>query len=383
MRVSFKIVSLLLAIIACTGVFTYAQGHTVVDADGNLVVNHEAYKFYDGFESEIDLVSYIIGTSFGGQMKGQFADADEAKVLQGIGETLAEKELTIPVEDHESIMMNFQAKMVAKVGGEEPKEVQPLKDYEGYDNDDQKVSYVIGNIFASQMQSQPFTVNAEKLTTGFTDAFEGKDLAIPQDKHQSIMVGFRETVMAMMEAENAKKMEAAGWKTKLEKPEVMKFDAKKDYFWVLETSEGTIKLKLWPDVAPMHVTSTIFLTNKGFYNDLIFHRVIPNFMAQGGCPLGTGTGDPGYEYDGECKDNVKFDRPYLLAMANAGAGTDGSQFFITFTETPHLNGKHTIFGEVVEGKDVVGKIEKLGSQGGQTKKEIKIVKATIEEVAKK
>ena len=125
------------------------------------------------------------------------------------------------------------------------------------------------------------------------------------------------------------------WKLKLTKPELMKFDPQKDYFWILETNKGNIKIKLMTDVAPMHVTSTIFLTNKGFYDGTLFHRVIPGFMAQGGDPLGTGTGGPGYQYDGEFSPKVKYDRPFLLGMANTGRPTsDGSQFFITVGAHP-------------------------------------------------
>ena len=157
------------------------------------------------------------------------------------------------------------------------------------------------------------------------------------------------------------------WKLKLTKPELMKFDPQKDYFWILETNKGNIKIKLMTDVAPMHVTSTIFLTNKGFYDGTLFHRVIPGFMAQGGDPLGTGTGGPGYQYDGEFSPNVKYDRPFLLGMANTGRPTsDGSQFFITVAPTPGLDGKHTIFGEVVEGQDTVKKLEAAGTRDGKT-----------------
>ena len=110
----------------------------------------------------------------------------------------------------------------------------------------------------------------------------------------------------------------------------------------------------------------MFLTEKGFYDGTIFHRVIPDFMAQGGDPLGTGTGGPGYQYAGEINPNVKHDRPYLLSMANAGRpNTDGSQFFITFKPTPWLDGKHTIFGEVVEGQDTVKKLEAAGTPARQ------------------
>ena len=171
------------------------------------------------------------------------------------------------------------------------------------------------------------------------------------------------------------------WKSNLEKPEMMTFDSANEYFWILDTNKGRIKIKLMPEIAPMHVTSTIFLTQKGFYDQLSFHRVITGFMAQGGCPLGTGTGGPGYNYNGECDPNVKHDRPYLLSMANAGPGTDGSQFFLTFAATPWLDGKHTVFGEIVEGQDVMTKLEAAGSQSGQTSEKLMINKATIEEAA--
>jgi cyclophilin family peptidyl-prolyl cis-trans isomerase len=128
----------------------------------------------------------------------------------------------------------------------------------------------------------------------------------------------------------------------------------------------------------MHATSTIYLVRLGYYDGLKFHRVINGFMAQGGCPLGTGAGSPGYKYDGEFDPNVKHDRPFLLSTANAGPGTDGSQFFITFKATPHLDGKHTIFGEVVEGQSVVQALEAVGTPSGAPKEPLNIVKATIE-----
>ena len=168
----------------------------------------------------------------------------------------------------------------------------------------------------------------------------------------------------------------AGWRTSLTKPPQLAFDDK-NYFWKLETNKGEIKIKLMPKVAPMHVSSTIYLTQLGFYDGLAFHRVIQDFMAQGGCPLGTGTGSPGYSYAGEFDRTVKHDKGGKLSMANAGAGTDGSQFFLTFKDTPHLDGKHTIFGEVVAGMDTVKKLEAAGSPGGIPKEPLSITKATI------
>jgi peptidylprolyl isomerase len=168
------------------------------------------------------------------------------------------------------------------------------------------------------------------------------------------------------------------WKTKLSKPPLLSFKQGKDYFWDLQTSHGNLTIQLLTDSAPMHVSSTIYLTKLGFYDDLIFHRVIPGFMAQGGDPIGNGTGNPGYKYDGEFDNKTSHSSPGVLSMANSGPGTDGSQFFITFTPTPFLDGKHTVFGNLVSGlEDTLTKIEALGNRRGKTKEEIKIIKATI------
>ena len=169
----------------------------------------------------------------------------------------------------------------------------------------------------------------------------------------------------------------SGWRTSLPKPPKVSFDAAKTYFWVLETNHGKIKIKLLPQVAPMHASSTLYLTKLGFYDGLAFHRVITGFMAQGGCPLGTGTGSPGYRFDGEFDRSVRHDKPGVLSMANAGPGTDGSQFFLTFTATPHLDGKHTVYGNVVEGMDVLRALEQRGSPSGRPSEKLEIRKATI------
>lgn len=168
------------------------------------------------------------------------------------------------------------------------------------------------------------------------------------------------------------------WRTSLPKPEQATFDSSHTYFARMETTKGPIVIRLMPAVAPMHVTSFAYLTKLGFYDGLSFHRVIQGFMAQGGCPLGTGTGNPGYKFAGEFKPDVRHNKPGLLSMANAGPGTDGSQFFITFVPTPHLDGKHTIFGEVVEGIDTLKKLEKSGSASGRTTEPLKMEKVTIE-----
>ena len=169
----------------------------------------------------------------------------------------------------------------------------------------------------------------------------------------------------------------SGWKTSLTRPPKVEFEADKTYYWNLDTNVGNMKIKLYPDVAPMHVSSTIYLTRLGFYDGVVFHRVITGFMAQGGDPLGRGSGGPGYQYAGEFDSKVRHEKGGLLSMANAGPGTDGSQFFLTFKETPWLDGKHTLFGEVVEGMGTVQELEKRGSRGGKPSEKLLIETATI------
>ncbi|MHC4818789.1 MAG: peptidylprolyl isomerase, partial [Planctomycetota bacterium] len=171
---------------------------------------------------------------------------------------------------------------------------------------------------------------------------------------------------------------ASGWRRELPRPPKATFTPGADYFWLLETNQGPIRVRFYPDVAPMHVSSMIYLTELGYYDGLTFHRVIPGFMAQGGCPLGTGRGDPGYLYEGEFDRKVRHDRAGLLSMANRGPDTDGSQFFITFGPARNLDDKHTIFGEVVDGMEAVRKLEKLGTQGGTPQQTLTIERARVQ-----
>jgi peptidyl-prolyl cis-trans isomerase B (cyclophilin B) len=171
------------------------------------------------------------------------------------------------------------------------------------------------------------------------------------------------------------------WRTTLSRPKQARFEPGKTYVARMQTSKGPVVIKLLPDVAPMHVTSFAYLAKLGFYDGLTFHRVIPKFMAQGGCPAGTGTGGPGYKFEGELDPRVKHDKGGKLSMANAGPGTDGSQFFLTFTATPWLDGKHTIFGEVIEGGEVLKTIEAAGTDSGAPKERLVIEKVTVEERA--
>ena len=124
----------------------------------------------------------------------------------------------------------------------------------------------------------------------------------------------------------------------------------------IETPKGTIKLELYADKTPITVGNFEKLANSGYYDGLTFHRVIPDFMIQGGCPDGTGAGGPGYEFEDEFHPDLKHDGPGVLSMANAGPNTNGSQFFITHVATPWLDGAHTVFGRVIEGQDVVDAI---------------------------
>jgi len=169
------------------------------------------------------------------------------------------------------------------------------------------------------------------------------------------------------------------WRTNLPIFPDVEFDSKTVYFWHLKTNYGEMKLKFFPDVAPKHVTNFIYLTSLGYFDGLSFHRVIKGFMAQGGDPLGTGGGNPGYRFSGEFSNKVTHDKPGRLSMANGGPGTDGSQFFITFAPAQWLDGKHTIFGEIVEGTDTLHELERRGSTApaGRTLEPLTIEKAWL------
>ncbi len=140
----------------------------------------------------------------------------------------------------------------------------------------------------------------------------------------------------------------------------------------IKTNKGTIEVKLTPEKTPVTVANFVNLAQKGFYNGVSFHRVIPNFMIQGGDPTGTGAGGPGYRFEDEFDTSLRHDGPGVLSMANAGPGTNGSQFFITHVPTPWLDGKHSVFGRVVKGQDVVDsikqgdKIESVAIKGDTT-----------------
>jgi peptidyl-prolyl cis-trans isomerase B (cyclophilin B) len=168
------------------------------------------------------------------------------------------------------------------------------------------------------------------------------------------------------------------WKSRLPKPEQADFDKSSRYLLRMQTNKGPIVIRLMPDSAPMHVTNFAYLARLGFFDGLSFHRVIKGFMAQGGDPHGNGRGGPGYQFSGEFKGGAKHDKPGLLSMANAGPGTDGSQFFLTFVETPWLDGKHTVFGEVVEGMETLQKLEAAGSQDGAPREPLRMEKVTFE-----
>lgn len=139
-------------------------------------------------------------------------------------------------------------------------------------------------------------------------------------------------------------------------PPAMQIDPKKRYLINMTTTKGVIEIELFPQFAPKTVNNFVFLAREGFYNGVTFHRVISNFMVQGGDPTGTGRGGPGYKFEDEFKGNPLQHETGVLSMANAGPGTNGSQFFITHSPQPHLNGRHTVFGKVVKGMDVVNAI---------------------------
>ena len=161
-------------------------------------------------------------------------------------------------------------------------------------------------------------------------------------------------------------------------PPEIQIDTNKKYKAHMETDNGTMVIELFADKTPNTVNSFVFLSREGFYNDVIFYRVIANFMVQGGDPTGTGMGGPGYKFGDEFDPSLKHDKQGILSMANAGPGTNGSQFFITHGPTPHLDGRHSVFGQVVEGLDVLMSIPPR-DPNNRNAPAVKIISVTIEE----
>ena len=163
-------------------------------------------------------------------------------------------------------------------------------------------------------------------------------------------------------------------------PPVMLIDPKKKYKAKMETDKGLITIDLFADKTPKTVNNFIFLSREGFYDGLIFHRVIKDFMAQGGDPTGNGSGGPGYKFGDEFHPSLKHDKPGMLSMANAGPNTNGSQFFLTHVATPWLDNKHTIFGQITSGMDVLMSIPPRDPSHPENPG-VKILKVNIEESA--
>lgn len=159
---------------------------------------------------------------------------------------------------------------------------------------------------------------------------------------------------------------AKSWRT----PPEMQIDPKKNYIVTMETDKGNIEIELYPQHAPKTVNNFVFLTREGFYDGIKFHRVISNFVIQGGDPTGTGTGGPGYKFEDETRNNPLKHERGVISMANAGPNTNGSQFFITHSPQPHLNGKHTVFGKVITGIEVVDRIQQGDKMNKVTVREV-------------
>jgi peptidyl-prolyl cis-trans isomerase B (cyclophilin B) len=182
----------------------------------------------------------------------------------------------------------------------------------------------------------------------------------------------RTAEMGLAEEEQGQGRQGKKW----DKAPEMQIDPAKSYFATIRTNMGDIKLELFDDVAPKTVNNFVFLAKQDFYDGTIFHRVINNFMIQGGDPTGTGRGDPGYKFEDEFAGNPHKHEPFTMSMANAGPNTNGSQFFITEGATPHLDGRHTVFGRVIEGKEVVQKITDVATGAQDRPRE----NVTIEDV---
>lgn len=170
------------------------------------------------------------------------------------------------------------------------------------------------------------------------------------------------------------------WRSRMpEPPASLPLPRRDECIWSLQTNHGALRFRLRPDLAPAHVRSTLWLTRAGYFDGLGFHRIIPGFMAQGGCPSGDGRGNPGYSLADEIPTPTPaHDRRGVLSAANAGPDTAGSQFFITFRATPWLDGRHTIFGELEEGEAVLATLEALGTPGGKPRAAVTILRADFQ-----
>ncbi len=238
---------------------------------------------------------------------------------------------------------------------------------------------------AAAYEAAPTEASAERATLvkGRLDAITyrafGRGVALTKDFSKdgpmSLALG---TVRAFLAREGIDRRRE-GWRTRLPRFPDVAFARGEEYQWRLETSQGVITLRLFPDTAPQHVANVIYLSELGFYDGLTFHRVVSGFMAQGGCPTGSGSGNPGYTFASELGGGRKHDKPGVLSMANTGQpSSDGSQFFVTFRPAPELDGKHTVFGEVVAGMDVVKKLEAQGGPDpGTPKIPLRILTARI------
>lgn len=162
-------------------------------------------------------------------------------------------------------------------------------------------------------------------------------------------------------------------------PPAMQIDKTKTYKARMNTDKGEMVIELFADKTPLTVNNFVFLAREGFYDGVIFHRVIDNFMVQGGDPTGTGRGGPGYRFADEFVSSLRHDKRGILSMANAGPGTNGSQFFITHGPTPHLDGRHTVFGVVVEGLDVLMSIP-ARDPSNPNAPAVKIISVVVEEI---
>ena len=162
------------------------------------------------------------------------------------------------------------------------------------------------------------------------------------------------------------------------KPPEMQIDPKKQYKANMETDKGSMVIELFADKTPKTVNNFVFLAREGFYEGVMFHRVISNFMAQGGDPTGRGSGGPGYKFEDEFHPSLRHDKQGILSMANAGPNTNGSQFFITHGPTPHLDNRHSVFGQVVEGLDVLMSIPPR-DPGNVNAPAVKIKRVSIKE----
>jgi len=322
----------------------------------------------------------------------EFAEFEAAETkLRDIDKSIREiieKFRSAEPEEREELRKQFDEKVASVRTQADIVREKGLKAYKAAPGKHEKVEQILLQDTQMRIQFDQYTLAVETITLLLENGCKAKELDSLAGVVSFCLNDFKTAKEYFDEAEKKGTLSGAAIGFQAELPETLKLweteekirekEAKADDLPRVKfsTSKGDIVLELFENEAPQAVGNFVSLVEDGFYDGLVFHRVLSNFMAQGGCPKGTGTGGPGYEIYCECdKDSYRRHFAGSISMAHAGKNTGGSQFFLTFLRTSHLDGKHTVFGRVIDGWEVLGKLQKVDP--GRDKPVDKIVKAKV------